>query len=75
MMRRIVEHLPRHPLKNQKILLSNEYPCDACSQGKLIVKPSFSKFTFESLAFLERIHRDIFGPIHPPCGPLCYFMS
>ena len=24
--------------------------------------------------FLERIHRDICGPIHPPCGPIRYFM-
>ena len=74
MMRRIIEHLHGHPLKNQKILLPNEYPCPACSQGKLIVRPSFSKVTFESPVFLERIHRDICGPIHPPCGPFHYFM-
>ena len=74
MMRRINEHSHEHPLKNQKILLPNEYPYDACSQGKLIVKPSFIKVTFESPVFLERIHEDICGPIHPPCGPFCYFM-
>ena len=74
MMRRIIEHSHEHPLKNQKILLPNEYPCVSGSQGKLIVKPSFSKVTFESLVFLERIHRDICKPIHPPCGPFLYFM-
>ena len=38
MMRRIIENSHGHPLKNQKILLSNDYPCSACSQGKLITK-------------------------------------
>ena len=74
MMRRIIEHSHGHPLKNQKILLQNEYPCPAYSQGKLIVKPSFSKVTFESPVLLERIHGDICEPIHPPCGPFRYFM-
>ena len=31
MMRRIIEHSHGHPLKNQKILLPNEYPCATCS--------------------------------------------
>ena len=74
MMRRIIEHSHEHPLKNQKILLPNEYPCVTCSQCKLIVKPFFSKVIFESPIFLERIHGDIYGPIHPPYGPFCYFM-
>ena len=74
MMRRIIEHSHEHPLKNQKILLPNEYPCVSCSQGKLIVRPSFSKVTFESLIFLERIHGDICRPTHPLCGPFRYFM-
>ena len=74
MMRRIIEHSLGHPLKNQKILFPNEYPCVACSQGKLLIRPSFSKVTFESPVFLERIHEDICGPIHPPYGPFRYFM-
>ena len=74
MMRRIIEHSHGHPLKNQKILLLNEYPCVACSQGKLIVILFFSKVTFQSPIFLERIHGDICAPIHPPCGPFRYFM-
>ena len=59
---RIIEHSLGHPLKNQKILLPNEYPCAACSQGKLITRPSISKVTFESLIFLKRIHGDIYDP-------------
>ena len=74
MMRRIIEHSHKHLLKNQEILLPNKYPRVVCSQGKLIVRPSFSKVTFESPVFLERIHGDIYGPIHPPCGPFRYFM-
>ena len=54
-----------YPMKN---------PCAASSQGKLIVMTSFSKVTFESPVFLERIHGDICGPIHPSCGLFCYFM-
>ena len=73
-MRRIVEQAHGHPLKNHKILLPNEYPCAACSQGKLIVRPSFSKVTFESPIFLERIHGDICGHIHPSCGPFHDFV-
>ena len=38
MMRKIIEHSHGHPLKNQKILLRNEYPCATCSQSKLIVR-------------------------------------
>ena len=78
MMRRIVENSHGHPLKNQKIILSSDYPCTACSQGKLIViflvRPSHTKVLVESLTFLERIQGDICGPIHPPCGPFLYFM-
>ena len=74
MMRRIIENSHGHPLKNQKILLSNDYPCSACSQGKLITKPSHSKIVVECPSFLERIQGDICGSIHPPCGPFKYFM-
>ena len=74
MMRRIIKQSHGHPLKNQNILLPNEFSCDPYSQGKLIVKPSFSKIMSESPVILERIHRDICGPIHPPCEPFHYFM-
>jgi transposase InsO family protein len=74
MMRRIIENSHGHPLKNQKILLPSDYPCSACSQGKLIIKPSPLKIAIESPSFLERIQGDICGPIHPPSGPFRYFM-
>ena len=74
MMRRIIENSHGHPLKNQKILLPSDYPCNACFQGKLITKPSHSKIVVECPSFLEIIQGDICGPIHPPCGPFKYFM-
>ena len=40
----------------------------------MIVRPSHTKVKFESPIFLERVHGDICGPIHPPCGPFRYFM-
>ena len=67
MIRRIIEHSNEHPLKNQKNLLPNELSCEACSQGKLIIRPSINKIMSESPVFLERIHGDI-------CGPIRYFM-
>ena len=36
--------------------------------------PSPTKVKIESIAFLERIHGDICGPIHQPSGPFRYFM-
>ncbi|XP_012842190.1 PREDICTED: uncharacterized protein LOC105962428 [Erythranthe guttata] len=74
MMRRIAQHTKGHPLKDTKILMSNEYFCESCSQGKLIIKPSIEKVGYESPSFLQRIHGDICGPIHPASGPFRYFM-
>ena len=74
MMRRIIENSQGHPLKNQKILLSSDYPCTTCSQGKLIVRPSHTKVLVKSPTFFKRIQEDICGPIHPPCGLFRYFM-
>ena len=74
MMRQIIKNSHGHPLKNQKILLSYDYPCSACSQGKLITKLSHSKIIVECPSFLERIQGDICGPIHLPCGLFKYFM-
>jgi hypothetical protein len=75
MMRRIIENLYGHPLKNLKILLPSEDPWVTCFQGKLIVKPSPSKVVIESQSFLERIQGDMYGPIHPPYRPFRYFMA
>jgi len=74
MMRWIIENSHGHPLKNQKILLPSDYPCTACSQGKLVIKSPPFKVIVESPSFLQRIQGDICGPIHSPCGPFRYFM-
>ena len=74
MMRWIITSSHGHPLKDYKILTNNEYACSACSMGKLITRPSTTKVIHESPKFLERIHGDICGPIHPSCGPFRYFM-
>ena len=74
MMRRIVQNSNGHPLTSRQILVLDGYICATCSKGKLIIRPSFTKVTFESPAFLECIQGDICGPIHPPSGPFRYFM-
>ena len=74
MIRNIVQNSIGHPLTSRQILVTNGYTCAACSKGKLIIRPSFTKVTFESPAFLEHIQGDICGPIHPPSGPFRYFM-
>ena len=74
MMHCIINNSFGHPLKNQKILMPNDYNCVACSQGKLIIKPSFDQVEYESPAFLEHTQGNICEPIHPPSGPFRYFM-
>ena len=74
MMRRIIENSNGHLLKDLKVFLNGEFSCTACCQDKLIVRPSPMKVKIESPAFLERIHRDICEPIHPPSGSFRYFM-
>lgn len=74
MMRKIIENSFGHSLKTKEILQFKEFSCAACSQGKLITRPSPVKIVTESPLFLERIQGDICGPIHPPCGPFRYFM-
>ena len=75
MMCRIVQNSNGHSLTSRQILVPDSYTCAACSKGKLIIRPSFTKATFESPAFLERIQGDICGPIHSPSGPFRYFMA
>ena len=74
MMRRIVQNSNGYPLTSKQILVTDGYTYAACFKGKLIITPSFTKVTFESPAFLERIQGYICGPIHPPSGPFRYFM-
>ena len=52
MMHRIIQNTKGHPLKDTKVLLSKDYNCEACSQGKLIIKPSITKVDLESPLFL-----------------------
>ncbi|CAL9025326.1 unnamed protein product [Prunus brigantina] len=74
MMHRIISNSNGHPLKPHHSTLSIDQSCKACSQGKLIIRPSPSKLGFECPSFLQRIQGDICGPIHPSCGPFRYFM-
>ncbi|OMP03727.1 Integrase, catalytic core [Corchorus capsularis] len=74
MMRRIIKNTRGHPLKDSKVLLSKDYICESCSQGKLIIKPSITKVDHESPSFLQRIQGDMCGPIHPATRPFRYFM-
>ena len=74
MMRRIITNSNGHPLLSKDIAISNDNPCKACSQGKLVIRPSQLKVDDESPSFLQRIQRDICGPIQPSCGPFRYFM-
>ena len=74
MMCRIVQNSNRHPLTSRQILVTDGYTYAACSKGKLIIRPSFTKVTFESPVFLERIQGDICGLIHPPSGHFRFFM-
>ena len=73
-MRRIVQNSNGHPLTNRQILKSYDFSYTACSKGKLIIRPSFTKIVSESPAFLKRIQGDIYGPIHPHNGPFRCFM-
>nr|KYP50484.1 hypothetical protein KK1_027736 [Cajanus cajan] len=52
MMRKIIENSCGHLLKNQEILQSNIFSCTACSQRKLIIRPSPAKIGNESILFL-----------------------
>ena len=74
MMTRIIKTQNGHLLKNLKILTNDEFSCAACCQGKLITRPSPMKVNIESPQFLERMHGDIGGPIHPSSGSFSYFM-
>ncbi|TQD68909.1 hypothetical protein C1H46_045558 [Malus baccata] len=74
MMRRIITNSDRHPLLSRHIAITNDNPCKACSQGKLVIRSSQLKVDAESPSFLQRIQGDICEPIQPSCGPFRYFM-
>ena len=74
MLRRILHQSNGHSLTNGHISSHNHYNCIACTQGKLITRPSSLKVDSDPPQFLERIQGDISGPIDPPSGPFRYFM-
>ena len=74
MMRKIIENSCGHQLMSWEIIQSNKFSCNSCSQGELIIRPSPTKIRNKSISFLERIPGDIYGPIHPSCGPFRYFI-
>ena len=58
-----------HPLKNTKVLLSKDYYCESCLQGKLITRSFTTKVDYESLPFLQKIQDNIYGPTQSTIGP------
>lgn len=74
MRRKIIENSCSHELMSREIIQSNKFSWSSCSQGKLIIRSSPTKTGNESISFLECIHGDICGPIHPSCVPFRYFM-
>ena len=74
MMCRILTNFIGHNMLSSRIPYVNKFICEACAKGKLIVRPSRTKVGIESPIFLERIHGDIYGPIHPASRPFRYFM-
>ncbi|KAG7543548.1 Ribonuclease H-like superfamily [Arabidopsis thaliana x Arabidopsis arenosa] len=73
MMRKLIQSSQGHTLRENRVF-PQHLTCTACSQGKLITRPSPVKVSKETLHFLERIQGDICGPIHPPSGTFRYFM-
>ena len=74
MMCRILTNFIEHDMPSSKIHYVNKCICEACAKRKLIVQPSRTKVGIESPIFLERIHGDICGPIHPALRPFRYCM-
>jgi hypothetical protein len=74
MMRKIIRNCTGHDLKDAKFPKSNDFVCTSCAMRKLTLWPSPLKIHAQALRFLERIQRDICGPIQPLYGPFRYFM-
>ena len=74
MLRRILHQSNGHSLTTGHISSHTDYNCLACTQGKFSTRPSSLKVDSDTPQFLERIQRDICGPIDPTSGPFRYFM-
>ena len=64
MMRKFIENSYGYPLKDLKILLSNENSYTVCSRGKLIVRPSPSKVILNLHSFYKGF-REIYVGLSP----------
>ena len=69
MMCQILTNYIGHNMLSSRIRSMKKFICEACAKGKLIVQSSRTKVGIESPLFLEQIHGDIRGPIHPTLGP------
>ena len=63
MIRKVIENSHGHTLKNQNVLQSKKFSYAACSQGKLVIKPSVANVGVESRTFWNGyrvIYADLF---------------
>ena len=74
MMCQILTNSIGHHMPSSRIPSINKFIYEACAKGKLIVQPYCTKVGIDSPIFLELIHGDICGSIHPASGPFQYFM-
>jgi hypothetical protein len=74
MMRKILGNSIGHNLITSKFHKSLDFICTTCVTGKLIVRPSPLKIQVEPVKFLERIQRDICGPIQKLFELFRYFI-
>ena len=74
MMKKVISNSIGHDMEKAKFPQNKDFCCTTCATRKLILRPSYLKIRAESLKFLERIQRDICGPIQPLSGLLMYFM-
>ena len=73
-MKEIIGNSIGHDMENAKFLQNKDFCCTTCPTGELVLRPSYLKIRAEPLKFLERIQRDICGPIQPLPRPFRYFM-
>ena len=72
MLTKIIKDAHAHPMKNINVIKPSNFPCIACSLGKIITRPSVNKIKTELPGFLVRIQEDICGTITPYCRPFRY---
>jgi hypothetical protein len=74
LMRKIIGNSTDHNLNTVKFPKSLDFMCTSYASRKLIVRLSPLKIKVEPLKFLEKIQRDICGPIKLLLGSFRYFM-